>query len=66
MKEEPTWTCLICGKTRPNRLMSVHQIFLEDHGNWGVERNFRHCIDNPDCIKAVIGIREKEKENEEH
>jgi len=49
MLRDLTWTCHLCGQTRPNDRISVRKRPLLFRGVELVQ-NVRYCNDNPDCI----------------
>ena len=50
MFDNVTWTCHICGKRRPDHLISVNTkpSFFIDGVPHGFD-NVRYCNDNPEC-----------------
>ena len=50
---ELTWTCHICGKERPDALISVCTKPLVIDGQVFGDQNVRYCNDNPECHKKA-------------
>jgi hypothetical protein len=53
---EITWACHVCGRKRPDSLISVCKKDLS--ANYGlpantITNNVRFCNDNPDCIEKA-------------
>ncbi len=53
MFEDLTWTCHICGVTRPDAKISVHAVPLIVNGQVMGDQNVRYCNDNPECQKKA-------------
>jgi hypothetical protein len=47
-----TWTCHICGRTRPDAKISVYSS-TKYLGDIPVQQNVRYCNDNPACVEAA-------------
>ena len=52
-KESLTWTCHICGKTRPDEKISVLVKPLIIGEQQVGDQNIRYCNDNPDCLRGA-------------
>lgn len=50
---QDTWTCHICGDTRPDRLISVNSHGISLGGGVIFTMNVRHCNDRQDCIEKA-------------
>jgi hypothetical protein len=50
--DDLTWKCEICGKTRPNKKISVIPYFLDEKLN--ITRNLKYCNDNLICIHQAL------------
>lgn len=48
-----SWKCHICGKTRPDRNISVLTKPLIIDGVELGEQNIRYCNDDPDCCEKL-------------
>lgn len=64
-----TWVCHICGRERPDELISVltHDRSAElgwPAGTW--KENVRYCNDNPDCRIGAESFRFLKLETAEH
>lgn len=50
---EPTWTCHVCGETRPDSMIDVFQTDLSAERRLPagtLMQNVRYCRDNPRCV----------------
>lgn len=49
------WTCHICGRTRPDALISVWKTTTEIPGAGGatMTQNVRYCNDTPNCLEGA-------------
>jgi hypothetical protein len=53
-----TWTCHVCGATRPDAAISVRSRVIElGKPRFEVTENVRYCNDNPDCIEKSKTLR---------
>lgn len=52
-----SWTCHICGDTRPDDKISVRQHITNADGGFTVTQNVRYCNDRPDCIAGSFDYR---------
>lgn len=51
--ENLTWTCLICGRVRPDAKISVLTKPMIIKGRNCGEQNIRYCNDSPACLKGA-------------
>jgi hypothetical protein len=66
--EEPelTWTCMVCGDTRPDRQIQVYQASSLLKSGVEITTNVRYCSDRPSCFAGALRhplldfIKEKE------
>lgn len=58
MRAEVTWTCHVCGDTRPHRVIAVCRI-EHDVGVMHYTENVRYCVDREHCAgRAGLGHAE--------
>jgi hypothetical protein len=50
-----TWTCHVCGKERPDALISVLST-TRYIGTIPMQQNVRYCNDNPSCIEGARDV----------
>ncbi len=59
-----SWTCHVCGKERPDLLISVHRVDLSGvHGltEGHVTRNIRYCNDSKTCLDGAKKMGHEEQ-----
>lgn len=59
-----TWTCHVCGETRPDAQISVFHrdvsaVYQLKRGT--IINNIRYCNDNPECARRAAGARSLEE-----
>jgi hypothetical protein len=55
MTSDLTWTCHVCGETRPDSKISVYSTELQINGII-IKQNVRHCNDRPNCIEEAKNV----------
>jgi hypothetical protein len=53
--DDVTWTCHVCGRTRPDNKISVYSKTVTKV-DVPITQNIRYCNDNPDCIEGAPKI----------
>ena len=60
---ELTWTCHVCGKTRPDAKISVYSTtkYIGETQQIPMQTNVRYCNDNSECIEGakIVNFLEK-------
>lgn len=58
--DDITWTCLVCGDDRPDRLISVHTTEIAypipGRPDYSITQNVRFCNDRPACVAGAPAV----------
>jgi hypothetical protein len=54
-----TWTCHVCGRTRPDPLISVRKFVVASTkpGGMTIQVNVRYCNDTPACYEGTDEVQ---------
>ncbi len=61
---ELTWSCHVCGRERPDAMISVKSRRVMFYGGVTAQENVRHCNDRQSCIDGAEDVRFSGKTSE--
>jgi hypothetical protein len=62
MMQDLTWTCHVCGDTRPDYKIGVRSTIIRDLNGIELQENVRYCLDRSSCIDGSWSATFIEKE----